>query len=438
MIRINDAASLWMRRFSFEKRVGGGMYEAKNTARALVRIGYDGRVHKTFRAADAQQRFDNEVKVLRYLEQRGCDFVPKLLEAHPDELRIVTTTCGARVQQMSEEKIKEVYKELEAYGVRHEDPFLRNITYRATDGRFCLIDFEFATILDESVNQPEATNTPAASVETKKLEGVRWSGMTHIGYFRPNNEDSFLSITFDSREFHYLGRVGEIRASGLDFVFAVSDGMGGEKSGEFASRFAVDNITRLLPRRFDIPPTNYKLEFREILTELFLLTHRQLTNLGNSYAEGKNMGATLSLLWYMRGWINFAHIGDSRIYHLPAEGGMQQITEDHTHVGWLRRKGKLNERESRMHPRKNVLSQSLGSGNQIITPQIGRLPCRAGDKFLLCTDGVIEGLWDRALQDILRNPPKPEAEVPLAQQVVEAALAESGRDNTTAMVVEIF
>ena len=144
------------------------MIEAKNTARALVRIGYDGRVHKTFRATNAKERFDNEVKVLRYLEQRGCHFVPRLLEADPAELTIITTNCGARVEQISDQKIKSLFLELETFGVRHHDAFLRNITYRATDGRFCLIDFEFATILDEepaveSLVVGDATNSAAAA-----------------------------------------------------------------------------------------------------------------------------------------------------------------------------------------------------------------------------------------------------------------------------------
>src|ERR1700677_4605056 len=125
------------------------MYEAKNTARALVRIGYDGRVHKMFRATAAEKRFDTEVRVLRYLEKKECDFVPRLLEVDLDNLTIVTTNCGARVEQISDEKLKSLFQELESYGVRHEDPFLRNVTYRASDGRFCIIDFEFATILDD-------------------------------------------------------------------------------------------------------------------------------------------------------------------------------------------------------------------------------------------------------------------------------------------------
>lgn len=126
------------------------MHEMKDTARAQVRIGYDGLVHKTFKGHQAKERFENEVRVLKYLEEKQCDFVPKLLEVYPEELRLVTTNCGRMVEIMSDDRMKEIFKELEEYGVRHEDQFLRNITYRTSDGRFCLIDFEFATILDGS------------------------------------------------------------------------------------------------------------------------------------------------------------------------------------------------------------------------------------------------------------------------------------------------
>jgi tRNA A-37 threonylcarbamoyl transferase component Bud32 len=124
------------------------MNEVKDTARALVRIGYDGRVHKTFRGHLAKERFEHEVRVLRHLEERGCSFVPKLLEVDPANLKIVTTHCGGRVEQINPERQKEIFAELEQYGVRHEDRELRNITYRIADGRFCIIDFEFATLLE--------------------------------------------------------------------------------------------------------------------------------------------------------------------------------------------------------------------------------------------------------------------------------------------------
>lgn len=130
------------------------MEDVKNTARALVKIGFDGRVHKTFRGHQARERFENEVLVLQYLEKMGCDFVPRLLEHDPATLKIVTTNCGTRVEHFGEERRKQLFAELEQFGVRHDDPFVRNVTYRNTDGRFCIIDFEYATLLDGSNHPP--------------------------------------------------------------------------------------------------------------------------------------------------------------------------------------------------------------------------------------------------------------------------------------------
>ena len=138
------------------------MHEIKDTGRATVRIGFDGRVHKTFRGHLARERFNHEVRVLRYLEDRGCTFVPRLLEVDADALRIVTTNCGGRVDQLNVERQAELFAELETYGVRHEDRELRNITYRVEDGRFCLIDFEFATILDDGTGRPASLKPTAA------------------------------------------------------------------------------------------------------------------------------------------------------------------------------------------------------------------------------------------------------------------------------------
>ncbi len=126
------------------------MEQVKDTLRATVRIGYDGRVHKTFRGPKAEERFATEVRVLRYLEERKCPFVPRLLEADPERLTMVTTSCGTRVEHIDDQRAKEVFEELLPYGVRHDDAEARNITYRQSDGRFCVIDFEFATILSDS------------------------------------------------------------------------------------------------------------------------------------------------------------------------------------------------------------------------------------------------------------------------------------------------
>jgi tRNA A-37 threonylcarbamoyl transferase component Bud32 len=126
------------------------MLKVKDTLRATVHMSFDGRVFKAYHGPKAAERFANEVRVLRYLKTRGCPFVPRLLEADPEQLRIVTTNCGTRVEQLDEKRRAEIFAELEKFGVRHDDPDVRNVTYRFSDGRFCVIDFEFATILPEN------------------------------------------------------------------------------------------------------------------------------------------------------------------------------------------------------------------------------------------------------------------------------------------------
>jgi len=123
------------------------MLKVKDTLRATVHLSFDGRVFKTYHGSNARERFNQEVKILRFLEARGCGFVPKLLEADPEKIRIITTNCGSRVEHLDARRAQELFAELEIYGVRHDDPDMRNVTYRQSDGRFCVIDFEFATIL---------------------------------------------------------------------------------------------------------------------------------------------------------------------------------------------------------------------------------------------------------------------------------------------------
>jgi hypothetical protein len=126
------------------------MEQVKDTLRATVRLGYDGKVYKTFHGPDAPVRFANEVRILQHLEARKCPFVPRLLAVDSAKLQIVTMNCGTRVEHLDGERAHELFAELELYGVRHDDPDMRNVTYRQSDGRFCLVDFEFATLLPET------------------------------------------------------------------------------------------------------------------------------------------------------------------------------------------------------------------------------------------------------------------------------------------------
>ena len=268
-----------------------------------------------------------------------------------------------------------------------------------------------------------------------RIGTVRWRACTHPGRFRKQNQDAFLALALNREEVFRLGKVGEGPVSPQDFIFAVSDGMGGAKAGEFASRIAVDRITRLFPRSFETGALGFGRDFQNILLELFDGIHREMLQLSETYEECRGMGATLTLCWVTPEWTYFAHLGDSRLYYYGSAGELRQVTHDHTHAGWLRRQGKINERQERSHPTGHQLQQVLGGGVHRIEPQVGAIGLEAGDRFLLCSDGLILGHWDRGLAEYLGKADFREED--LAERLVAQANRVSGRDNTTALLFEV-
>ncbi len=382
------------------------MHEAKNTQRALVRIGYDGRVHKQFRGPKAEERFDNEVRVLQYLEQRDCPFVPRVISADKANLTVVLTNCGTRAERISEEKTKSLFAELEEFGVRHDDPFDRNVTYRSTDGRFCVIDFEFAEIIAPQTADMAAQSAIASQAQLEaKPKQLAWSARSHRGRFRPNNEDTYLAAKIHKSGLRFLGVEGSDVLDRNEWIFAVSDGMGGENSGEFASRITAQRTTSMLPEYHGQPLSSGRTLSQAVLANVFQQIHADLLKLAKYDANLRNMGTTLTLVWLRETTAFFAHVGDSRLYLQRGQQPLQQLSEDHSHVGWLRRSGKISELEFRSHTGRSVLSQCLGSGHQFLKPQTGFLEIQPNDKLLLCTDGVIDGHFDRGLSEMILDPP---------------------------------
>ena len=272
----------------------------------------------------------------------------------------------------------------------------------------------------------------------KKMPSLKWSGWTDRGRVRPNNEDSFLGLQFDAREVFRLGKTGEASLETTDFAFAVSDGMGGALAGEFASHIAVEKITTLLPRAFQHSAHELEPGFADVLSELFDQVHRALAFVCGSYEETEGMQTTLSLCWFTPGWMYFAHIGDSRVYHLPRhKKTIQQLTHDDTYVGWLFRNGKISEYEARTHPRRNLLQKALGGSNRFVEPQVGAIACERGDSFLLCTDGLVDGVSDSLLAELLCDSQSSNEISNASQLLVETSVNNSGRDNTTALVIQV-
>jgi PPM family protein phosphatase len=256
---------------------------------------------------------------------------------------------------------------------------------------------------------------------------LKWSALSDLGRFRANNEDAFLILDFDNNGVRYQGKKGESDLNNKNLIFAVSDGMGGAKSGEIASKIAIEKITQLLPRNY-----GRGMEFADVMKELFFSIHSSMLKLHHSYDECRGMGATLSLCWFTPDEMYFGHVGDSRIYHLPNGGEMKQLTRDHSYVGSLFRAGKINEREARNHPMSNILDQVLGGGNGKIHPQIEKIAYKKGDRFLICSDGLTDGLWDHKIEKYLGF------NQTTAKEMVMESVSESGRDNTTAILIEVI
>lgn len=263
---------------------------------------------------------------------------------------------------------------------------------------------------------------------------LEWSGMTHRGKVRQNNEDAFMAFVLDGHQMRYLGKTGSASMMNSDFVFAVCDGMGGQNLGEFASKRAAEKLTTILPASFHIAAKGLDAGYQDLLTEAFQEIHKDLLVLGATYPECKGMGTTLSLCWFTPGWMHFGHVGDSRIYYFPRDGSLKQVSHDHSQVGWMRRTGRISEREARIHPGRSSLQQALGAGHQVIDPQMGAVGYEPGDRFLICSDGLVDGLWDHRISDYLssKHPIND-----LARYFVDTAIENSGRDNTTALVVEV-
>lgn len=396
---------------------------AKDGVRAKVRVGYDGKVYKEFRGTDADKRFENEVRVLKLLEARGCDFVPRVIESDPETLLLVTTNCGHTADKISAEKADELFGRLEKeYGVVHDDPFPRNITYHPQRGQFCVIDFELATILSDDWS------------DDVRLD-IEWAGITREGNRKSGNDDSLA--VFSSLEGWETKQplAGSVHLSREGVVMAVSDGMGGVKGGSYASFLAVSELRRFLPAWLG--------DFRGSADPLATLEatvkdlHDYIIRRASLNPELSGMGATLVCALFFRTEMHFAHVGDSRIYRWR-EGDLRQLSFDHSQVGRMFRDGKLNEREARMHPRRNILNQVIGANCQFVRPQMGSVSLKVGDWYLLCSDGLVDGLWNHHIRDLIQQGVDADSSVEeIARQLLDRACANAGKDDTTLFLVRI-
>jgi PPM family protein phosphatase len=166
--------------------------------------------------------------------------------------------------------------------------------------------------------------------------------------------------------------------------------------------------------------------------------HDYVTRVGDRDPRLMGMGATVVCGLFHRTRVYFAHVGDSRFYQYR-KGELKQLTFDHTHVGAYFRAGKLNEREARSHPRKNVLQQAIGAGCQYVSPQVSSASIEQGDWFLICSDGVTDGMWNKNIAQCFQeaNAEGSDAEA-VAKRILDWSVEEAGSDDTTLFVIHVL
>ncbi len=224
---------------------------------------------------------------------------------------------------------------------------------------------------------------------------------THVGKVRHNNEDSLIVIEPET--------------------FVVADGMGGAQAGEVASQMLVETVKEFLS---ETPPYN-----EQILSQAILLANRKILNLARQNPNYLGMGTTATILSLDDRKAYFAHVGDSRIYRLR-NNFLEQLTEDHSYVETLVRRGEITPEEARVHPMKNVLTQAVGVVENI-SVDTANFPVESGDTFLLCTDGLTNMVDDENIAKILQGASNP------ADALIDAALKAGGRDNISVIVVGV-
>jgi protein phosphatase len=220
-----------------------------------------------------------------------------------------------------------------------------------------------------------------------------------------------------------------VDASPTRGIFIVADGMGGHAAGEVASEMAVRIVQRELSPVRDLDGEDVVQMVATALKRANRAIHdRTLTE-----TDKQGMGTTVSALLLAGTRYLIGQVGDSRVY-LFRDGGLTQLTKDHSYVQEQVDAGYLTPEQARYHPYSNVITRCVGAGNDV-EPDIYRGEARAGDLFLVASDGLTGMVDDRRLAQLLGSRAEPERKV---QSLIAEANGRGGLDNITAIIVQVL
>src|SRR5262245_16000491 len=238
------------------------------------------------------------------------------------------------------------------------------------------------------------TSEPVSDAPRQALE-VKAFGLTDIGRVRPSNEDQFLVAE--------LAKTMHIRHTSLPepkiqfgneqgHLFLVADGMGGHNAGEYASAMAVTAIQQFTLNTFKWFFDPGGADAQRVLTQFQIALRQAEARLFEESSENpelQGMGTTVTMAYHLNSQLCIVHAGDSRAYMFE-EGELRQVTHDHTVAAELVRRGELRPDEISRHRLRHLITNVVGGNEALRFVEAHALQLRAGDRLLLCSDGLTE------------------------------------------------
>lgn len=216
-----------------------------------------------------------------------------------------------------------------------------------------------------------------------------------------------------------------------DRVFIVADGVGGNNSGEIASRTCVNEIAKYVENN----PVKEAETFEEVqayFDRCLKEVNFKILEMSQKFEKNKGMATTVVIAYMRRGMLYIVNVGDSRAYILR-DGALTQITEDHTYVNTLLKAGLISRTEAENHENKNMITRAVGADHTIEADYF-RVPVQAGDIALICTDGLYGEVEE---DELISRLSEDETMTHICSELVDDANRNGGSDNITMVVLKV-
>lgn len=267
------------------------------------------------------------------------------------------------------------------------------------------------------------------------MTNLRITSLTHKGMERDHNEDNHIfnpDLSKNEWNFYEYCVVEELSDRGA--LLVVADGMGGLNAGEVASQLAVEAIKQYFDKNLTSGVTQNSASVQSFLAGSIASAHAAIVGYQANHKEAEGMGTTVVIAWIIGNHLFTSWCGDSRCYKYHADTGLQQVSRDHSYVQELVDKGVITREQAFYHPQTNIITQSLGDESNRPKPGFASVEIVAGDRLLLCSDGLNSMIQDLSIREIIQSNPEIQS---CAESLIESANRAGGSDNITVMICDV-